>query len=60
MKDELIKVRVALDEKQTFQDAADVAGIALSVWIRERLRRSAIRELEEASRPIRVFSPVQA
>jgi uncharacterized protein (DUF1778 family) len=52
MKDDLIKVRVGLEEKQAFQEAADIAGIGLSAWIRERLRRAAIRELEEMARPI--------
>jgi uncharacterized protein (DUF1778 family) len=52
MKDDTIKVRVNPDEKQAFQEAAEIAGIGLSAWVRERLRRSAIRELEEMSRPI--------
>lgn len=43
-----IKVRVDDVEKQAFEDAASRAGISLSAWMRERLRRSAIRELEEA------------
>jgi uncharacterized protein (DUF1778 family) len=52
MKDDVIKVRVYPEEKQAFQEAADIAGIGLSAWIRERLRRAAIRELEEMARPI--------
>lgn len=52
MKTELIKVRITPAEKEGFQQAADRAGIALSAWARERLRRAAIRELEEASMPI--------
>ena len=56
MKAEVIKVRVEPTEKQGFQEAADIAGIALSAWMRERLRRSAIRELEEANRPIPFLS----
>ena len=51
-KSEWVKIRIAGDEKQAFQDAADLAGVSLSAWMRERLRKSAIRELEEASRPI--------
>ena len=43
-------------EKQTFKDAADLAGISLSTWVRERLRWVAIRELEEASLPIAFLS----
>jgi hypothetical protein len=36
------------EEKQAFRDAADVAGLALSTWVRERLVAS--KELEEAGK----------
>ena len=39
-------------EKRAFQDAAEIAGTPLSVWVRERLRRIARSELEEANRPV--------
>jgi hypothetical protein len=52
VKTDLIKIRVSDLEKEGFQEAADLAGLKLSAWARERLRRAAIRELEEASRPI--------
>jgi hypothetical protein len=52
MKTGLLKVRITPPEKEGFQEAADLAGLSLSAWARERLRRAAIRELEEASRPI--------
>jgi hypothetical protein len=52
MKNELVKLRVTEAEKRAFQEAADLAGLPLSAWARERLRRVAVRELEEASRPI--------
>ena len=51
-KSAFIKVRLMEDEKLTFQEAADLAGISLSAWMRERLRREARRELEEAGKPI--------
>lgn len=51
-KDEEIKLRVLVAEKQGFMLAADLAGISLSSWIRERLRMSAIRELESAGRRV--------
>ena len=47
-----LEVRVESLEKRTFRDAADLAGIPLATWIRERLRQVAIRELEAAARPI--------
>lgn len=51
-KQELLQVRVDESEKRAFADAADLSGIALSAWVRERLRQIAARELESASRPI--------
>jgi hypothetical protein len=52
MKTENILVRAQPNEKLAFQQAADLAGISLSAWIRERLRLAAIRELEGAGWPI--------
>lgn len=51
-KAELLQVRLNAGEKQAFEDAAELAGIALSAWVRERLRLTATRELEAASRPV--------
>jgi predicted HicB family RNase H-like nuclease len=47
-KSESILLRLEPREKLAFASAADAAGVPLSVWIRERLRRAARRELEEA------------
>lgn len=60
MKTDLIQIRVTPEEKKAFQEAADIAGTALSAWMRERLRRAAIRELEEASMPVRFLSAARA
>jgi len=49
-KAEGIEIRVTATEKQAFREAADIAGLGLSTWVRERLRRAAIKELEEAGR----------
>jgi len=51
-KPEVIQIRVSDAEKQSFQLAADLAGISLSSWVRERLRLAAIRDLESAGRKI--------
>jgi uncharacterized protein (DUF1778 family) len=51
-KTDTLKLRLSTAEKEAFQDAADLSGIALSAWIRERLRRTATRELEDAGREI--------
>jgi uncharacterized protein (DUF1778 family) len=45
-------LRVEPEEKEAFEQAAAIAGVAVSAWIRERLRRAARRELEEANRAI--------
>jgi hypothetical protein len=51
-KAEYLEVRLGAAEKQAFKDAADLAGLALSSWVRERLRRVARKELDEAGRPV--------
>lgn len=45
-------MRVRPSERLAFQMCADLAGISLSSWFRERLRLAAIRELESAGRPV--------
>ena len=56
---EYLEVRVGVAEKQAFRDAAELAGVPLSVWMRERMRRAAVRELEEAARPIAFLPPIE-
>jgi hypothetical protein len=51
-KSETVLLRLDTREKQGFTEAAKVAGVPLSVWMRERLRRAAIRDLEEVGRAI--------
>ncbi len=58
MKTELTQLRMTPDEKRAFQEAARLAGISLSAWVRERLRLAAIRELESAGLPV-PFVPKQ-
>ena len=47
-----IGIRVEPEEKEAFELAAQIAGIPVSSWMRERLRRAARRELEEANKAI--------
>lgn len=49
---DILKIRVDVAEKDGFEEAAALAGISLSSWVRERLRLSAIRELESAGRRV--------
>ncbi len=43
-----LQVRVTDAEKAVFDRAAEVAGIDVSAWVRERLRMIARRELTDA------------
>lgn len=52
MKTNTIEMRVADDEKEAFKKAADLSGLNLSAWVRERLRKAAVNELEQAGVPI--------
>jgi hypothetical protein len=45
-KSESILLRMESAEKVAFARAAEIAGVPLSVWIRERLRSAALRELD--------------
>jgi uncharacterized protein (DUF1778 family) len=47
-----LDIRVSGEEKEGFELAAALAGISLSSWVRERLRLTAIRELEGAGRRV--------
>ena len=51
-KTELLQIRVSDAEKEGFELAAALAGISMSSWVRERLRLTAIRELESAGRRV--------
>lgn len=51
-KTESMKIRLSHDEKQTFEKASGLAGIAVSAWMRDRLRRAARRELQDAGQPV--------
>jgi uncharacterized protein (DUF1778 family) len=50
MKTQPIQIRVSPNEKVAFNEAAKIAGISLSSWIRACLRKAAIRDLEEVGR----------
>jgi hypothetical protein len=59
-KDDYLELRLDAAEKRAFKDAADLAGMALSVWVRERLRRIAKRELEDAEKPVAFLERLSA
>jgi uncharacterized protein (DUF1778 family) len=51
-KGEVMQIRMDAAEKQTFTDAASLDGKDLSEWVRDRLRRLARQELEQAKMPV--------
>ena len=51
-KSDYLEIRLGPAEKQAFKDAADLAGLGVSAWVRERLRRIAAKELQDADRPV--------
>lgn len=54
-KGDYLEVRLSDVEKRTFLAAAKIGGLPLSAWVRERLRRAAIRDLEEVGHSIPLF-----
>ena len=50
--DDRIDLRASKAEKQAFQAAADLAGLDRSVWIRQRCRAAAQKELQAAGLPV--------
>jgi len=47
-----IEMRLDAAEKEAFNDAALAAGMSLSAWCRDRLRKASRRELEAMERPV--------
>jgi len=58
-KSDVARLRLSPDEKEAFQEAASMSGLSLSAWIRARLRQAAIRELENAGRPVPFIRPLR-
>ena len=52
VKAQSLDVRLGLPERTTFKDAAELAGLDLSAWVRQRLRLAARKELEAAGLPV--------
>lgn len=58
-KDKVLQIRLSEDEKNGFDAAADLAGIPLSSWVRERLRLACIRDLESAGLKVPFLKPIE-
>ncbi len=55
-KSEGVLLRMEKREKEGFAQAAELAGAPLAVWMRERLRKAATKELGEAGRDVPFLS----
>lgn len=60
VKADYIEVRCGEAEKRAFRAAAEAAGLPLSGWIRERLRRMARKELEGMDMPVPFLNRLSA
>lgn len=60
VKADWLEVRCEEAEKQAFRAAAEAAGLPLSGWIRERLRRVARKELEDMGMPVAFLERLSA
>jgi len=56
---ECLIFRLEHGEKQAFKDAANISGVPLSVWVRERLRQAAIKDLDAVGHPISFFKKIK-
>lgn len=56
-KEKQIIIRVSEDEKEAFERAAEVAGIGLSGWARQRLRAATITELNAVGESASFLKP---
>lgn len=58
MKDSQVMIKVSEDERDGFKRAAEIAGIGLSAWARQKLRAAAIKDLQEVGEKIPFLQPV--
>ena len=59
LKSKTMLVRLEPAERQAFDEAAELAGVPLAVWVRERLRMAARRELIEVGRQVPFIQSAQ-
>jgi len=52
MKNTQILIKLSDTEKEGFKKAAEIAGIGLSAWARQKLRSAAIKDLQEVGEKI--------
>jgi uncharacterized protein (DUF1778 family) len=52
VKTDMLRLRLGADEKIAFERAAEISGLTVSAWVRERLRRAARMELEDVGEQV--------
>ena len=57
-KTNVIQVRITKSEQEGFKRAAEISGIGLSAWARQKLRSAAIRDLQEVGEAIKFLEPI--
>ncbi len=57
-KSERLYLRLEPEEREAFQQAADLTGLPLSTWVRLRLRLAATNELEAAGERVPFIAPI--
>ena len=60
VKQEYMELRLDSAEKEAFVRAAEVAGMSLSAWVRDRLRRASRKELEDMKLPVAFLERLSA
>ncbi len=57
-KDTQILIKLSEAERDGFKRAAEIAGIGLSAWARQRLRSAAIKEMQDVGEQIPFLNKV--
>jgi len=60
LKGEYMEMRLDVAEKKAFVRAAELAGMSLSGWVRDRLRRASRKELEDMNMPVAFLDRLSA
>jgi hypothetical protein len=60
VKQEYMELRLDVAEKEAFFKAAELAGMSLSGWVRDRLRRASKKELQENDMPVAFLDRISA
>lgn len=55
-----IQIRLTAAEKDTFSDAAELAGVSMSAWVRSSLLSKAADELKRVGRDVPYLDAIEA